>query len=61
LISIDQSPRKLMQGILSPPRRRAMQALRLTLVAAPLGEGDFRLDVAVEASRLQFLPIARRH
>ncbi len=49
-----------MQGILAPPRGRAMQTLRLTLVTAALRLGNLELDIAVEVPRLELLPVAGR-
>ena len=45
LILIDDFPRKFMQGILAAARRRAVQALRLTLMAAALCLGDFLFEI----------------
>ncbi len=50
-----------MQGIFTPPRGRTMQTLRLVLVTAPLRLGNLELDIAVEAPRLELLPVARHH
>src|SRR5207253_6715088 len=62
LILIHDPAAELMQRVPAPVRRPAMQALRLTLVAAALGLGNARLDVAIEATALAASPIARdRH
>jgi hypothetical protein len=49
-----------MQRILASARRRTVQALRLTPMAAPLGLGDLALEVPIEMTRLELLPVARR-
>ena len=61
LISVHYPCREFMQGILAPASCRAVQALRLTLVAAALCPGDLLLDVSIEMARLELLPIAGRH
>src|SRR5271167_760725 len=61
LILIDHPGREFMQGILAPARSSAVQALGLTRVAAALCPGDLLLDVSIEMTRLEPLPIARRH
>src|SRR6266404_907691 len=50
-----------MQGILAAARRRAVQSLRLALMAAPLRLGDLRLNIAVKAPRFKLIPVAGRH
>jgi hypothetical protein len=60
LIPIDNLGRELMQGIVPSARRPAVQALRLTPMAAPLGLGDLALEVPIEMTRLELLPVARR-
>jgi hypothetical protein len=61
LILINDLPRILMLGIFASARCRAMQTLRLALMASPLCLGDLQLDVAVKVPRLELLAIARRH
>src|ERR1700685_3477253 len=58
-IPIDNLGREFMQGILAPASCRAVQALRLPLVAATLRLADFLLDVSIETTGLEPLPIAR--
>jgi hypothetical protein len=60
LIPIDNLGRELMQGIVPSARRPAVQALRLTPMAAPLCLGDFALEVPIETTRLELLPVAGR-
>src|SRR5271167_4460455 len=60
LIPIDYLAREFMQGILAPARSAAVQALGLTLVAAALCPGDLLLDVSIEMTRLELLPVAAR-
>ena len=52
LILIHDPAAELMQCVPTPIRRPAVQELRLTLVAAALGLGNARLDVAIEATAL---------
>jgi hypothetical protein len=46
LILVDNFPGEPVQGVLPPPRRRAMEALGLTLMTPALRGGDLLLDVA---------------
>jgi hypothetical protein len=41
------------QDVVAPARGRAVQALRLTLMSAPLCRGNLLLDVPVESARLE--------
>jgi hypothetical protein len=47
------------QGILSPARGCSVQAFGLTFVAAALSHGNLLLDVSIEMTRLELVPIAR--
>jgi hypothetical protein len=58
LILIDYFSREFMQGVLSTPRRPAVQPFRLPLVALALRLGDLLLDTAIKLSRLELIPVA---
>jgi len=60
LILVDYLGRKFMQRILASPRRGAVQALRLTPMGAPLCLRDLALQISIETTRLELLPVARR-
>jgi hypothetical protein len=58
LILIDYFSREFMQGVLSSPRRPAVQPFRLALVAPALRLGDLLLDVAIKLSGFELIPVA---
>jgi hypothetical protein len=59
LIVVYDLPGKLVQGVLSPPRGRPVQALGLAFVSAALRHGDFPLDASIEMTRMKLISITR--
>jgi hypothetical protein len=59
VVSIDDGSGKLMQGILSPASRSAVQALCLPLMAATLGLGNLLLNPSIKMTRKELISVAR--